>query len=153
MVNFLQSFRHIIDEHSKNTVKIGFIISNSLSGVSSNGADMAFSEFELKRIDKVIGGLCRQKTPDTLRDRLRYDYLVRDNDVFITEIRPHWKDPQKKTETGVARLTYVSEKQLWTLSWQRVNLQWAPYEAHFEDRVLDALVKEISEDAFGVFFG
>ncbi|GEM_PF-4316245 len=37
MVNFLQEFRHSIDEHNKNTVKKGFIISNSLSGVSSNG--------------------------------------------------------------------------------------------------------------------
>ncbi len=149
----MQETRHIIDEHSKNTVKKGFIIRNSPNDISDNGTNMAFSEFELKRIDKVIGGLCRHKTPNTLRDRLRYEYLVRDNTVFITEIRPHWKDPKKTTETGVARFSYLPEKQLWSLFWQRVNLQWVPYESHFEDQVLDALVKEVNEDAFGVFFG
>jgi len=114
---------------------------------------MAFSEFELKLIDKVIGGLCRQKTPDALRDRLRYEYHIRDNEVFIIEVRPHWKDPQKQTETGVARFSYHPDKQLWSLSWQRINMQWVPYESHYEDRVLDTLVKEVFEDAFGVFFG
>ena len=114
---------------------------------------MAFSEFELKRIDKVVGGLCRSKSPEALQDRLRYEYLIQDNDVFITEIRPHWKDPEQQTETGLALLHYQAETQIWSLFWQRINQQWVPYESHFEDRVLDHLIKEIDEDAFGVFFG
>jgi hypothetical protein len=114
---------------------------------------MGFSEFELKRIDKVVGGLCRQKSPQALHDKLRYDYQVTGNDVVIVEIRPHWKDPNIFTETALARFRYHSDVRVWSLYWQRANLQWVPYETHHRDRVLDALVKEVQDDAFSVFFG
>ncbi|HET6494910.1 MAG TPA: hypothetical protein VFH61_06050 [Thermoleophilia bacterium] len=38
---------------------------------------MAFSELELKRIEKLVGGLCWRRTHPELADQLRFDYAIK----------------------------------------------------------------------------
>ena len=58
---------------------------------------MAFSEFEVKRIDKLVGGFCRRRTRPELADQLRIDYAVEGQSVIILEERPDWRAHQLAT--------------------------------------------------------
>ena len=61
---------------------------------------MAFSEIELKRIDRTVGDLCRRRCPPKFHNEVRLDCRVTGHDVVIYESRPGWRDPSKWTEHG-----------------------------------------------------
>jgi hypothetical protein len=44
---------------------------------------MAFSEIELKKIDKLVGGLCRKRSPSHLKDEFSFEYRVKGHDVLV----------------------------------------------------------------------
>lgn len=114
---------------------------------------MAFSEIELKRIDKVVGGLCRKRTPEQYKAELSFEYRITGHDVLILEIRPMWNNPQEKTELSVAKLKFNRTKNLWQLYWKRASGKWLKYGEHPESKDLSRLVDEIDQDSFGCFFG
>lgn len=114
---------------------------------------MAFSEIELKRIDKVVGGLCRKRTPEQYKDELSFEYRIAGHDVLILEIRPMWNNPQEKTELSVAKLKFNRTKNIWQLYWKRASGKWFKYGEHPESKDLSRLVAEVDQDSFGCFFG
>ena len=114
---------------------------------------MAFSEIELKKIDKFVGALCRKKTPEKYKDKLKFEYRINGHDVLILEIRPRWDNPLEKTELSVAKLKFNRKKIIWQLYWQRANMKWLKYEGQNETNDLSILVNEIENDEFGCFFG
>jgi hypothetical protein len=121
--------------------------------VAKTGKKMAFSEIELKRIDKLVGGLCSKKTPVQYKDKLCFEYRITGHDVLIFEIRPQWNNPQEKTELSVAKLKFNKTRNVWQLYWQRANGKWLKYEESSESKDLSVLVKTIEQDSFGCFFG
>ena len=114
---------------------------------------MAFSEIELKRIDKIVGGLSRQKTPQGLENELRFEYRIKNHEVLILEIRPRWDDPQEQTEMSVAKFRFNRTKNTWQLYWQRASGKWLAYNESTNSTTLDELVEVVSEDSYGCFFG
>ena len=115
---------------------------------------MAFDELELMRIDKSVGALCRRLTPPEHKAELEFIYAVEGQCVSIYEVRPGWKEPEKKTRMGVARFRYIRTRQEWTLYWMRRDLKWHLYDPDVSvSRSLDALVKVVAEDRSGAFFG
>ena len=114
---------------------------------------MAFSEIDLKRIDKIVGGFCQHKTPQHCSDQLKFDYRVNGHDVLLVEIRPRWDNPQEKIEMDVAKLKFNRTKNIWTLYWKRASGKWLTYKGSGLKTSLDGLMKEIAEDCYGCFFG
>jgi len=114
---------------------------------------MAFSEIELKKIDKFVGGLCRKKTPEEYKNELRFEYRINGHDVEIIEIRPYWRNPNETTEIPVAKLKFNRTKNIWELYWQRANGKWQKYDPSKKINDLAKLVSEIDHDEFGCFFG
>jgi hypothetical protein len=51
---------------------------------------VAFSELELRRIDKMVGKLCRRVSLPDYADQLRFTYEVDGHAVVIWEERPPW---------------------------------------------------------------
>ena len=49
---------------------------------------MAFSEIEMYKIDNFVGTLCKLRAPEAVRDKLRYEYQIKNQDVILYEIRP-----------------------------------------------------------------
>lgn len=49
---------------------------------------MAFSEIELKRIEKEVGGFCEKRSPIEIRDKLSFEYRIKAHDVIIYTKRP-----------------------------------------------------------------
>jgi len=114
---------------------------------------MAFSEIELKKIDKFVGGLCRKRTPERYRNELKFEYRIKGHDVEIVEIRPFWNDPTEMMELSVAKLKFNRAKNLWVLYWKRASGKWQRYEPSKATNDLAELVAEIDCDEFGCFLG
>jgi hypothetical protein len=114
---------------------------------------MAFSELELKRIEKTVGQLCLKRSPAPLKQQLRLEYVVNGHEVCIVERRPRWDKPEQWSESPIAKLKFVRTIQQWQLYWQRANLTWQGYEPCFSSPDVAALVREIDTDPHGCFFG
>ena len=114
---------------------------------------MAFSDIERQKIENEVGGLCSQRTPAHLKDKLRFEYDIEKQNVFIYEVRPVFNNPEEYTKLPFAKLTYVKSQQIWKLYWKRASGKWERYKPKDSDRYLGELVQEIDKDPFGCFFG
>ena len=114
---------------------------------------MAFSEIELKKIEKFIGGLCQQKTPEEYKNELRFEYKIKAHDVTIYEIRPAWDDPRKTIEMGIAKLKFIGTKKVWNLYWKRASGKWELYGPAKDNNDLASLIGVIQQDVNCCFFG
>lgn len=114
---------------------------------------MSFNELEIQRIKKVVGGFCNEKTSPALKHKLRYDYIIEKQNVFIREIRPLWNNPEENTELPFAKITWVKSQKIWKLYWQRASGKWLQYEAHHKNKNLDEVIRAINDDIYGCFFG
>lgn len=114
---------------------------------------MAFTELDLKRIDRTLGALCRRRCPASLRNQVRLEYRVTRHDVLLYESRPAFRDPSTWTEHGVAKMRFVRTAGEWRLFWQRASLKWQSYEPFASSRDITELVAEIDRDPYGCFFG
>ena len=114
---------------------------------------MAFTELDLRRIDRLVGGLCRRRTRPDLADQLRLDYEIDRQSVVIFEERPDWRDATQRLRTPVAKLRFVRTIGLWTLYWMRADLKWHRYQPAEPTADLAALVEVVDRDEYGAFFG
>jgi hypothetical protein len=114
---------------------------------------MAFSEIDRQRIKNEVGGLCSQRTPTHLKDKLRFEYEIEKQNVLIYEVRPVWNNPKEHTKLPFAKLTYVNSRKIWKLYWKRASGKWVGYEPKDSDKDLGVLVQEINKDPYGCFFG
>jgi hypothetical protein len=114
---------------------------------------MAFSDVELKLIDKVVGGLCRQRNLPEFKDELSLEFKVEGHDVVLFERRPRWGARVGVTDSPIAKLTFVRTKNAWRLFWRRQDLEWHGYKPLPGKKRLEALVAEVDRDPYGCFFG
>ena len=115
---------------------------------------MAVSEFEIKRIEKIMGGyLEKTRPPVHIRNELDIAYRIVNQSVELFEIRPAFQRPNEKIEHAIAKVTYVKREKHWKIYWMRADLKWHRYEPSPEVRSLDAFLKIIEEDAYGCFYG
>ena len=115
---------------------------------------MAFSEIELKTIEKLVGGLCREKAPAKFKDRLRFTYEVDGHSVVVYEERPYYNNLAEWSKMGVAKFRYYRSKKHWKLYWMRRDLKWHSYDPDVSTaKSLEPLVKVVAVDKRGAFFG
>ena len=114
---------------------------------------MAFSEIEIYKINSFVGTLCEIRSPEHIRDKLRYEYKIENHDVILYEIRPRWDKPDEQTEMPCAKLKFVRSQNVWKLFWHRANMKWYAYDPCKSSRDLAELIAEIDTDPHGCFFG
>lgn len=115
---------------------------------------MAFTEIELKRCERVIAQfLERRRPPVHIRNELDIACRLAGHSVEVVEIRPDWQDRTKKTETPVAKATYVRTKNHWKVFWMRRDLKWHGYEPSPEVKTLEAFLNVVDRDEYCCFFG
>ena len=114
---------------------------------------MAFSELELKRIDKTLGSIRRRLSRPEHADKVRFVFEVDGHIVSIYEERPPWDGVGEWTRTGIARFRYTRTRGRWTLYWMRRDLKWHAYDPDAMPGDLESLVALVNEDRYGAFFG
>lgn len=115
---------------------------------------MAFSEFETKRIHKILERYVEKtRPPENLRDEVDLSFRLDGQSVEIFEIRPFRNDPKEKIEEPIAKATYVKTRNLWKVFWQRSDLKWHRYEPDPEVDAIEAFIKIVEKDDYACFFG
>ena len=114
---------------------------------------MAFSELELKRIDKTLGSIRRRLSRPEHADKVRFVIDVDGHTVSIYEERPPWDGVGEWTRMGVARFRYTRTRGSWTLYWMPRDLKWHAYDPDAMPADLEALVALVEEGRYGAFFG
>jgi len=115
---------------------------------------MAFSELEIKRIQKLADSFLEKRRPPVhLRKELDLGYRIDGNSILIFEISPLWNNPEKIIEVPVAKTTYVKKNDVWKIYWQRADLKWHGYKPDPEVKTLDEFFRIVDEDEFGCFWG
>jgi len=115
---------------------------------------MAFSEFELKRYEKVVHAFIdRRRPPIQIRNELDLGYRIKGQSVEIFEIRPFWGNSEEKIEEAVAKVTYIKRKNTWKVYWQRADLKWHSYDPEPEVASLEAFLGIVERDKYACFFG
>ena len=115
---------------------------------------MAFSEFEKKKIQKIIGQYIEKNRPQAeIRDKVDLSYKLSGQSVELFEIRPLWNNPNEKIEEPIAKATYVKTQKLWKVYWQRADLKWHRYEPDPEVNTIEEFVSLVENDEYACFFG
>jgi len=115
---------------------------------------MAVSEFEIKRIEKLVGQFVESRRPALhVRSELDISYRIIGQSFEIYEIRPQWDEPSKKLESPIAKATYVKNSKIWKLYWMRADLKWHSYQPFPTSKSLEEILEEISRDPHGCFWG
>ena len=114
---------------------------------------MSFSEFELKRINRTVGELCRRKTRPEFADQLRFECEIDGHMVTIWEVRPPWDGRGDHTRVGIARFRYFCSRGVWIVYWMRRYRKWQRYDRAPSTPDLSALVAAVEADEYRAFFG
>ena len=115
---------------------------------------MAISEFETKRIEKIVGQFVEKRRPKPeIRPELDIGFRLTDQSFEIFEIRPQWNNPTEKMESPVAKATFVKNKNEWKLFWMRADHKWHRYEPLPTTKSLEKILEEIDQDPYACFWG
>jgi hypothetical protein len=115
---------------------------------------MALSEFEIRRIEKIVGNYVeRRRPPPHIRPELDIGYRVEGQSVLLFEMRPTWREPSTKIESPVAKFTYVKTSGIWKIYWMRADLKWHSYQPHPEVDDIEDFLKVVDADEYGCFWG
>jgi hypothetical protein len=115
---------------------------------------MSFSEFEIKRYEKVIREFINKRRPPAhMRNEVDLGFRLTGQSIEIFEIRAVWDNPKEKTEQSFAKATYVKRQNIWKIYWMKSDLKWHKYEPGFEVSELNEFVSIIDGDKYGCFWG
>ena len=115
---------------------------------------MAISDFEIKRVEKIMNGyLERTRPPVHIRKELDIGYRIENQTVELFEIRPAFNDPGKRIEHAIGKATYVKRGGIWKIYWMRADLKWHRYEPIPEASDLEEFLSIIEDDHYGCFYG
>jgi hypothetical protein len=115
---------------------------------------MGLSEFEIKRIEKIVGQFVEKRRPAPgKRDQLDISFRILNQSFEIFEIRPQWNNPDNKIEGPVAKTTYVKSTKKWKLYWKKADMKWHGYEPFRESESLEEILEVVGQDRHGCFWG
>ena len=116
---------------------------------------MAFSEFEIKRLEKVVGAFIGKHRPSPhIRAKLDLAFRIKRQSVEIFEVRPRWRGaPGEIMEHPVAKATYVKTQELWRVFWMRADLKWHAYPPAPQVGSIEKFLALVAEDKHACFFG
>ncbi|MFT7673445.1 MAG: hypothetical protein ACI845_001856 [Gammaproteobacteria bacterium] len=115
---------------------------------------MAISEFEVKRCERELEKfLVAKRPPAHVRNQLDFGYRIENQSVELIEIRPDWREPEKKMEQPFAKAMYVKNEKLWKIYRQGQDLKWHSYQPAPSVQYFEEFLTIVSEDANACFFG
>lgn len=113
---------------------------------------MALSEFEEKRLAKVIGSFIEKRRPPIhLREQLDLTFAIEGHSVLLLEKRRLMDG--ERIERPFAKATWVKTQQVWKLYWQRADLKWHSYQPAATISTIEEFCEVVDQDPYGCFWG
>ena len=104
-------------------------------------------------IETMENYITKVRPKPEIRNQLDISYEIKDQSVIIQEIRPMWKNPSEYRALGYAKATFVKDKNIWKVYWQRADLKWYSYEPKPTVGQLSDFLKIVDEDKYHCFKG
>ncbi|MDH3328699.1 MAG: DUF3024 domain-containing protein [Desulfobulbaceae bacterium] len=115
---------------------------------------MAFSEFEIKRIEKLIGKCVGSRRPPGHSSKQPdFSFRIAGQSFEIFETRAQLNDPTKILAQPIAKATYIKNRKMWALFWMRADLKWQSYKLFPVSGSLEKILETIAQDRFDCFWG
>ncbi len=115
---------------------------------------MPLTEKQTEEIEKAAAKfLYHHRPPAEIRDKVDLAYRIKEQSIFIFEIRPKWDNEEIKIEEQIAKATYVKAQKHWKIFWMRGNLQWTLYEPIPYVKLISDFFDIVSDDEMYCFFG
>ncbi|MDZ7805055.1 DUF3024 domain-containing protein [Thiohalophilus sp.] len=115
---------------------------------------MAFSEFEKRKYEKLVGDYVeKHRPPPHVRKELDLSFRIEGQSIELFEIRPLWDNPNERIEEPVAKATYIKRQDTWKIYWQRADLKWHRYDPAPEAKRLEEFLKIVEQDEYSCFYG
>lgn len=115
---------------------------------------MAFSETELAAHRKEMDGYMAWRRPEEdIREKVDLSYRIKGHSIEIVETRPRWSRPEEKTESLIAKATYVRTQKIWRVFWKRADLKWHSYPEAPRVKKLSDFLALVEADKLGCFWG
>ena len=115
---------------------------------------MEFSEFENRRIEKLVDAfLEKRRPPPDLRQELDLGFRLEGPSLELFEIRPVWNDPNRYMESPVAKATFVKARKVWRVFWHRADMKWHGYPPCPEVRSVEEFLSLVDLDENHCFWG
>lgn len=113
---------------------------------------MAFSEFEEKRLTKVLGSFIEKRRPPVhIRAEVDLMFSIEGQSVVLLEKRRLMDG--EVIDRPFAKATWVNTQEVWRLYWQRADLKWHGYQPVASVSSIEAFCKAVDEDPYGCFRG
>ncbi len=113
---------------------------------------MTFTDHEYKKIDNLVGGLCRKRSRALMKHELRFDYEVHDDIIIILECRPLHKTPDHWLRFPMVKIHFRREESVWDAYRLGSNGQWLLQSSTQPGDDLLKLVNEIGDNPKQVYF-
>ena len=116
---------------------------------------MAFSEFETKRLEKLVGAFVgKRRPPPHVRPKLDLAFRIAQQSVELFEVRPKWRgEPGETMEHAVAEAAYVRARDCWKVYRKRADLKWHGYPPEPQVSSIERSLAIVGADKHGCFFG
>jgi hypothetical protein len=115
---------------------------------------MAFSEFELKKIEKALAKFMKiRRPPAEIRSEVDLGYRLYGQSLELFEIRPQWDNPSIIREHQFAKATFISTQKHWKIFWHRADLKWHGYKPDLTVPSIEKFFEVVTADEYGCFFG
>ncbi|MDA3890687.1 MAG: DUF3024 domain-containing protein [Salinivirgaceae bacterium] len=102
---------------------------------------------------QIKEALEEMRPPVELREQVDIHFEFENNTLEILEVRPSWKNPDKKTKTPVSKAKYIKSRGVWSIYWMRASGNWEKYEPKTMVNNLSEFFEVLKEDQYGCFFG
>lgn len=114
---------------------------------------MALSEFEKKRVEKLLTAYCENKIPLHLRNQIRIEFTIRGNEVSLFERQPQLQGSSEWISMKVARFKKDPKTETWQLYWADRNSKWRLFPPLPYHRDIEKLLQEVEKNESGAFWG
>lgn len=104
-------------------------------------------------IETMENYIAKVRPRPEIRSQLDIGYEIQDQSVILQEIRPSWENPREIKRYGFAKTTYVKDKNIWKVFWQRADLKWHSYEPNPTVKQLTDFLELVEEDKHHCFKG
>jgi hypothetical protein len=115
---------------------------------------MAFSELEIKRLEKLVGAFIeKRRPPPSIRSKLDLGFRIQGQSVELFEVRPDRQKADEYRQIPFAKATYVKTQDIWKIYWQRADMKWHGYQPHPECSNIAKFLAIVERDEYACFFG
>ena len=104
-------------------------------------------------IETMENYIAKVRPRPEIRHQLDIGYEIKDQSIILQEIRPSWRNPTEIQRIGFAKTTFVKDKNIWKVFWQRADLKWHSYEPKPTVKQLTDFLKLVDEDVHHCFKG